>query len=352
MRWLILTLIVLSFACSKKEAAAPAEPEQSVETEAPAEASAKSEEQAAEPTETEPAAEPEPKPELPEALKGETPAISAPPVVELLEPGKEPRTVLRSKVAKGFEQKLTAEVGYALEAIVVIMKVASPRTLISYDLTMRARKIEDDGTVRVAFTVDRAAMDASVSAETEDAKSADQMKEMTRVTGSYAWGPHGGMTDLDIQAPPDASVSTQSRIDGIRWALTQMIPAFPKEPVGEGAKWTVHEGVLQGGVHVNQLTTMELVKVKGSRVELALTVRQTAAEQPYTNPDTGASMTLLTLDGDVIGSLTWDLSELAPRAADIDLDLVTGTRQVQSDSKRKVDIAVFTDRTVKVTPKK
>ena len=76
MRWSIIILMSLtSLACSKKEAPAPAEPEQAAETETPP--SAEGSEQTADTTEE--------TPELPEELTGETPAVGAPPVVKVLE---------------------------------------------------------------------------------------------------------------------------------------------------------------------------------------------------------------------------------------------------------------------------
>jgi hypothetical protein len=135
-----------------------------------------------------------------------------------------------------------------------------------------------------------------------------------------------------------------------------MTPALPEEPLGQGAKWTVHEGITQGGIHVNQLTTMEIVKVEGNRVELATNVRQSAAPQLFKNPGTGATLNLSIVDGMgsltgvASGSLTWDLTELAPRAVNVDAEVIKGVRYKSGDQK-PVEMAVKTDRTVKVVEK-
>jgi hypothetical protein len=347
MRWSIIILMSLSsLACSKKEAPAAPEPEQAAETETPP--AAEGSEQAADPAEE--------TPELPEELKGETPAVGAPPVVKVLEQGNEPRQALRFNVKPGFEQKVSAGVGFAIHAVVAVLGFRLPKRVVSYDLTMQAKKVEDDGTVRVAFTVEKASTDYEMLAEGQRAPLKTALNATRKTTGSYALDPRGRMTDIEINVPPDARRMSHEMVDNLRWALTQMTPAFPEEPLGQGAKWTVHQGIGQGGIHINQLTTMEIVKVEGSRVELAMNVRQSAAPQRFKNPGTAATLNLsivdgmASLNGVASGSLTWDLTELAPRAVNIDAEVIKGVRYKPSGQKA-VEVAVKTDRTVKVTEK-
>jgi hypothetical protein len=345
MRWSIIILMSLSsLACSKKEAPAAPEPEQAAETETPP--SAEGSEETADPIEE--------TPELPEELKGETPAVGAPPVVKMLEQGKEPRQALRWNVKPGFEQKVSADVSFGVDAVVVILGFRLPEYVVSYDLTMRAKKVEDDGTVRVAFTVDKAST-ASQGTPKEQRDSLNMaLRGATKTTGSYTLGPRGRMTDIEINVPTGAKRMSHEMVDNLRWALVQMTPAFPREPLGQGAKWTVHQGIGQGGIHINQLTTMEIVKVEGSRVELSMNVQQSAAPQPFKNPGTGATLNLSIVDGRASlngvasGSLTWDLAELAPRAVSIGAEVIKGVRYSVS-GKKATEVAIKIDRTVKVT---
>ena len=349
MRWSIIILMSLSLACSKKEAPAAPEPEQAAETETPP--SAEGSEETADPAEE--------TPELPEELKGETPAIGAPPVVKVLEQGKEPRQALRWNVKPGFEQKVSADVGFAIDAVVAVLRFGLPKYVMSYDLTMQAKKVESDGTVRVAFTVDKASTNWKAVGKEQRAPLKTALRATRKVTGNYTLGPRGRMTDIETSIPPGAKRMSHEMVDNLRWALIQMTPAFPEEPLGQGAKWTVHQGIEQGGIHINQLTTMEIVKVEGSRVELATNVQQSAAPQPFKNPGTGATLSLsivngvARLNGVASGSLTWDLTELAPRAVNIEADVIKGVRYDPHDgsTKQAVEVAVKTDRTVEVTEK-
>jgi hypothetical protein len=351
MRWSIIILMSLtstSLACSKKEAPAPAEPEQAAETETPP--SAEGSEQTPDPAEE--------TPELPEELKGETPAVGAPPVVKVLEQGKEPRQALRWNVKPGFEQKMSADVSFAVNAVIAVIAFGSPKYVLTYELTMRAKKVEDDGSVRVTFKVDEA---RSTNWDKVDEEQQAPLKTALRgageTTGSYTLSPRGRTTNVEINVPPGAGRMSVEMVDSLRWALALMTPLLPGEPLGQGAKWTLHQGIEQGGIQVNQLTTLEIVKLEGSRVELSMNVQQTAAPQVFKNPGTAATLSLSILGekasfgGLAIGSLTWNLTELAPRAVNIESEVIKGVTYRPSPDKKAVSVAVKTDRAVKVIEK-
>ena len=268
-------------------------------------------------------------------------------MIKVLELGKEPRQPLRANIKPGFEQRLSVDVGHAVDAVVAIMRFGSPNYVVSYDLTMRAKKVEDDGTVRVAFAIDEANTDPIGSPErVEQLKTV--LATMRKVTGSYVLGARGHVTDIEMKVSnnEDAMISPEIA-DNLRWTLVQMIPAFPEQPVGQGAKWTVHAGIEQGGAQVNQLTTTEIVKLDQSGVELALAVQQTATPQRFRNPSTQQMLNLTTLNGSITGSLRWGFNELAPRAANLDASTIKGLQHGSADSK-PVGIIVKTDRIIRV----
>jgi len=335
MRWSIIILMSLSLACSKKEAPTPAEPEQAAQTETPPS------DEGAEPTA-------DPAEELPEELKGDTPPVGAPPVVKVLDPGKEPRQPLRWTIKPGFEQRLSVDVGYAVDAVIAILRFGSPTYVVSYDLTMRATKVEDDGTVRVAFKVEEATTD-TVGAPERVKQLENALTAMRAVTGSYVLAPRGHVTTIQIKTPNRESIGPEM-IDNFRWTLAQLTPVFPEQPVGQGAKWTVHAGIEQGGAQVNQLTTTEIVKLDGSSVELALAVQQTAAPQSFRNPATRQTGKLTTLQGSATGSHRWDLNEISPDAVNLDASAVKGLQR-GGGTKEPVGIIVKTDRTIRVIEK-
>jgi len=354
MRWSIIILMSLSLACSKKEPAAPAEPEQAAEAEAESAPAPHGSElmtgHVADPTAEVPI--PKGAAELPEPLKTAAPALTAPPVLTVLDQGQEPRQALRWNIKPGFEQKVSADVGYSLDAVVVILRVGEGIYVVSYDLTLRAEKVEDDGSVRVSFTVDGASIDMKMIGD----KRVDRMKRALtttrKITGSYTLGPRGRMTAFEMSVPSDARRTSHDMADNLRWALLHMTPTFPEQPLGQGAKWTVHEGIEQGGMHVNQLTTMEIVKLEGNRVELVVEAQQSAAKQSFMEPGFPVAKRLTLLSGAANGPLSWNLTELAPRAADLGAGILKAVEQPTKDpSQRPVEAIIKAHRALQITEK-
>jgi hypothetical protein len=131
-----------------------------------------------------------------------------------------------------------------------------------------------------------------------------------------------------------------------------MTPTFPEQPLGQGAKWTVHEGIEQGGMHVNQLTTMEIVKLEGNRVELVVEAQQSAAKQSFQEPGLPITKRLTLLSGAANGPLSWNLTELAPRAADLGAGILKAVEQPRKDpSQRPVEAIIKAHRALKITEK-
>ncbi|NNK08518.1 MAG: hypothetical protein HKP50_14495 [Myxococcales bacterium] len=344
MRWSLLVLMSLSLACTKKDAA-PAAPEKPAETEpAPSPEGVAWDESPASAAKTA-VARPLDSPELPPELRAPAPALGAPPVLEVLEQGKEPRQALRFSVEPGSEQKVTLNVAFTIDALVVVMRVGEPIYIVSYDLTLRAGKAHSDGSMPVEFTVDAANIDMELVGDKRVSRMKLALKTARKITGSYTLGPQGRVTNVEVSLPKDATRTSHDMADNLRWALIQMNPVFPEEPLGQGAKWTVHEGLMQGGIHVNQLTTMEVVKVEGKRVELAMEQQQSAASQPFQSPGLPLTSDLRLMGGEADGTLDWDLSRLAPRSANISANVLKTIKQPTSDPKEKpIEVVVRASR--------
>lgn len=352
MRWSILLLMSLSLACSKKEPAAPTEPEQAAETEAPSDSEGFSPELGAP---TEPSADvPRPKgaEELPPPLRTPAPPLSKPPVIEVLDQGEEPRRALGWKIKPGFEQKLSADIGFSIEAIVVVLRTREGAYTLTYDLNVRAEKVGADGSVRVAYEVD----DANVNLKRVGEQRLERMKlavtTARQIRGGYTLGPRGRITDFEMKIPDGMTRTGHDMADNLRWALFQMTPIFPEQAVGEGAKWTVHQGVLQRGIRVNQLTTFKVVKLEGERVELTMEQLQSAAKQAFRDPGLPVTKQLTLLSATANGPLKWDLTELAPRAADLGSGVLKAAEQPSTDPKhRPLEVLIQSNRALQITEK-
>ncbi|MDH3726442.1 MAG: hypothetical protein OER77_02840 [Myxococcales bacterium] len=343
MRIFIMTLMLLALACSKKETS---EPEQAGATEAPS--STGDSPQTDEPAVAEALAEPPPLP--PALLQAATPPLDAPPVIAILDQGAEPRQALRWQLKSGFEQKAQIKVGFTVKAVVMTLAVGDPDYVVTFDLTQRVQKVDPDGTLRVSVSVDDATMHPAVL---KGDRRAEQFKEALSAvkgsTGSYTMHPRGHVQDARIDmAAKKASRRAHDMLDNLRWALVQGTPTFPEEPIGPGAKWTVNRSALLSGMLVNQLTTLELVKRAGPQLVLKIGARQTAEKQPFTSPGTLEEMKLLTLNGVGAGTATWELTQLTPRSADIEANVLKGVQQEvgRKGEKKRVQTAIGTTRTL------
>ena len=131
MRIVTITLILLTLACSKKEAV---EPDPTGAAGAPSSAEESPEAAVAEP--------PPEIPELPPALlQAATPPLSAPPAIAVLNQGAEPREALRWQLEAGFEQKSQLKIGYTVTAVVMVLQVGDP-SYFAPETFARVRRVE------------------------------------------------------------------------------------------------------------------------------------------------------------------------------------------------------------------
>lgn len=363
MRFAILFLALTALACTKKEEApseaepsateTPTEPEaQAPDTDTPEVFDAAQKQRMAEEAEKlgkELAAELANADEnLPEALQGETPEVGKPPTIELVEAGEKPRKPLRFDIAPGFEQKEKLDVGMTNTAVVVMLSVGNPEYVVQFDLSVRATEPQEGGAVPVAFEVNDAQIDPKTFGDDEKRVKGltEALESARKLEGRYTLGPRGGVIDFQVDVPEGANKHAEDMADNLRLAIMALTPAFPDEPVGPGAKWTVHQAIEQANAVLNQLTTYALASREGDTAELKVTVRQTAARQPWESQDT--KYEIETFKGVMDGKLTWSAKKLLPAAADFDSEVIKGLRYEAKDRPQAVGVAVKVDRTIDI----
>lgn len=323
MRRLIIMLMLLSLACSKKESPPQAETASEME-----------------PDETRGAggSAPSALSDLPAELEEAALSVGEPPSVTLLEAGKKPLAELRWNIDPELEQKLSLKILVAVTALVAMtIEMAPSGRAVAYEMTLRAKGITPDGNVRVEFTIDevRSNVDTKVSAAIKNA------------TGGYSFDSRGTIRNLRVDLPPESPPIAYEMANDLKWSLSQMVVSLPVEGVGQDAKWTVHRGVELGGVHVNQLSTMELVKLQGSSVDIKASVQQSAAPQTFEKPGTSSELELAKFEATAHREGTWHMTELVPRTASATSSVKTYIRQTMKDGRRTTTLIV-TDRNLRV----
>ncbi len=324
MRCLIIVLASLALACSKKETPA--------DTEATA----------AEATQTEAAEADSPfdQAKLPMELRGPAPPLGEPPSVKVLEPGGNPSHRLRWDVKPGFEQTLSLKVRFRIEALLgggMTVTIAAPWRSTTYKIRLKAEEVEQGGALRVALSIDELSSQYGEGTNaTHDERLKKAVTDVRGLRGSYTIDSRGWIDNLELDVPPDAIREAHDMIDNLRWALYQMTPSFPEERVDEGTKWTAQRGVMQRGIVVNQLSTMEIIKLQGAQVNVRTDLQQAAHAQTFQMPGHPVPLELGELVAEGKSEARWDLTKLAPRTASVTSTVHKHYRAPQRDEKVSV----------------
>jgi hypothetical protein len=303
MRCLIIVLMSLALACSTKETPAATEATSAEVTQ----------------TEAAEAASPFNQAKLPMELRGPAPPLGEPPSVKVLEPDGNPSHQLRGFVKPVFEQTLALTVRFRIYANSgggVVVSFAAPWRSTTYKIKLKAEAVEPSGALRVALAIDELSSEYGEGTNaTQDERLQKAVTDLRGLRGSYTIDARGWIENVELDVPADAIREAHDMVDNVKWALYQMTPSFPEERVDEGAKWTAQRGVMQRGVTVNQLSTIEIIQLQGAEVNVKTDLRQAAHAQTFEMPGHPAPIELGELVAEGTGDAWWDLTRLAPRTA-------------------------------------
>ncbi len=242
-------------------------------------------------------------------------------VVKLLDPGSEPRSVLRLHPSAGARQTLAMTMTMAMD-----MKMGD---LPSQSLKMPGMKMVMDVTVKnVADNGDISYETVMTEADLTEQEGvmpqlADAMKAsfagLKGLSGTGLISNRGISKAADIKAPSSADPQTRQMIDQMKEAFSRTGVPLPEEGVGIGAKWEARMPIKSQGMTLDQLATYELVSIDGERLNAKSTVSQTASNQKIENPSMpGIKVDLTQMTTKATGEVTVDLTQLLPAMATMD----------------------------------
>ena len=195
------------------------------------------------------------------------------PVVEVIDPGAEPRRELRFEPSVGDKQQLTMRQEQT-QTVEVGGVVQSFSTITEMDI---AYFIEDvaGGVIetRVVYEDTRIVeADAAVRGTLEDVMEAFVGTEGRSTFDTRGYLLDAELPDLDLGGIPGA----EQFLTGLEDQLTALAAPFPDEPVGEGARWTVTTSAEFGGILVADSTfTIELTTADDEEVAAAIDIAMT-----------------------------------------------------------------------------
>lgn len=261
------------------------------------------------------------------------------PVVELLSPGGEPRRVLRYHLVPGVEETLVMKMRMGVRTKAPEVPAASIETPIM-QMTMHLRIAEkrSDTEARYEFLLHDTAVERSRGMAVE-------LMETTRaalaraegMAGSAVIDSRGFNRDLVMKLPAGMPPQMEQMMDGAAaQGIDRMSTPLPAEAVGQGARWKLHQTIVQNGVELRQETLFELVELDGDRCKLKAAVTQTGDQQPMIVPGMPAgAVELLSLRSAGTGEIEIDLARLVPNST-----LTLGseyTTQITTDGLQVVD---------------
>jgi len=242
--------------------------------------------------------------------------------VKLLEPGTEPRKVLRLHPKPGDKQAVTLSMKTATEIAMGEMPsqaIKMPRIKLTWDLTVKSVSAEGD----IAYEL--IVRDASVAEEPGTMPQVAEaltstLAKIKGISGAGTMSDHGFSQGLEMKVPPGADPKTRQVIDQMKELFYGAVVPLPEEAAGVGARWEAKMPIKSQGMTIDQTTTCELVSIEGERLVVKSAVAQHAANQKMQLPTMpGLKLDLKKMTGKGAGETTVDLGQLLPSAATADL---------------------------------
>ncbi len=235
--------------------------------------------------------------------------------VKLLEPGVEPRKMLRITPKPGDQQTLVMTIKTGLDMKVGDIPNQSVK-MPAMEVTMSTKVINVSTSGDITYELQF--LDATVS---EDQEVMPQISEAMKsslektkgLSGKGTMSNRGISKSLDMKAPEGADPQTSQAIEQMKQSFANLSAPFPAEAVGVGAKWQVKMPFQSQGMKIDQTAIYELASIEGERLTAKSTVSQTAANQKVQNPAMPAlKFDLNKMEGHGTGETTFDLSKIFP----------------------------------------
>jgi hypothetical protein len=264
--------------------------------------------------------------ETPTEARTSTASSSSP--VKLLSAGAEPRTVLRLQPQPNARQTMTTTLKMEMD-MGLGQPMKMPAIIMPMDVTIKTVSSEGDITYEMILGDVSVADDPDAMPQVAEAMKAS-LGGVKGITSTATMSNRGFSKESELMVPPDADPQMRQSLAQMQETWSNIAVHLPEEAVGVGAKWEVRQPLKSQGMTINQTATYELVSIEGNRLNTAVSIAQTAANQKIQNP----AMPQMKLDvtkmtGAGNGSMTLDLAQLMPLLA---------TMQAQTEMSLSMDM--------------
>ena len=273
-------------------------------------------------------------------------------LVKLLDPGAEPRKVLRLHPKPGDKQTLVLTMKVAKDTKLGEIQTPAiklPVMTLTMDAIVKAVSAEGDITYETLISDAGIAEDPDVLPQVAELAKAS-LGSVKGLSGTGTTSNRGLNKSTDVKVPAGAAPQTRQAMGQMKEAFAQMTLPLPAEAIGPGAKWEVKMPLESQGMKINQAATYELVSVEDGRVTIKSTTVQSAANQKIQNPTMPSlKLDLTKMTGQGTGETTLDLGQLMPSVATADFH--SETSAVMNAGGQKQPVTEKTDVNVRVEAK-
>lgn len=250
----------------------------------------------------------------------------APPKVQMLGEGAEPRASLAAKIDPGATRKVTLTLGLRAQAPIdvsfgVTFKVDKPKDekKPGPDAAKKPGEEAPAGQLVVGKVT-------STSASSRGAGSEELSKIFEKLSGSqirFMEQPDGSAKDFSYEMAKGADPGLDSALQTLVEALSSMMAPLPSKPVGVGGYWMVTDRAQTTGIEVIRYRVFKVTKIEGSQVSLSMDLRQYSTETSMRMPggQKDASLTLERFESQGKGEITWGSGSFLPSGADVSSQL-------------------------------
>ncbi len=274
------------------------------------------------------------------------PAVGAPAIVTLLEPGAAPRKALRYTIPAGQKARadMTMNMSMAMNAAGMSMPMDFPGMKMTMAVAVTGVAPNGDITYDLGFT--GLTFDSSADANPTIAAALQPLQaSITSIKGSTTISSRGVTKSSKMEA---ADPSLQQMLGSVTSTAENLSMPFPEETVGVGARWEVRTTASSGGQTIFQKSIYQVVSIEGSTVSLKVTSEQTAPPQSVSNPalPAGSEMYMDKMAGSGTGTTVIHLDSLVPTSEmnsessmSMTMNLGGQSQAITTDSKIKITIA-------------
>lgn len=262
--------------------------------------------------------------------------VGAPPKVEMLGEGAEPRASLAAKIEPGATRKVVLTLGLRAQAPIdvalgVTFKVDKPKD--EKKAGADAKKAAGDAPKKAGEEASAHSGQlvvgkvTSVNASSRGASTDELSKIFEKMSGSqirFLEQPDGSANGFSHELAKGADPGLDSALQALEEAMSIMIAPLPSKPVGVGGYWMVTDRARTAGIEVVRYRVYRVTKIEGSQVSLSMELRQYSTEASMPMPggqkDAGA-LTLERFESRGKGDVTWGPGTFLPSTGDVSSQL-------------------------------